>query len=113
MPDKNEFTESELEAVTMVFKQYETGVREACIDVKDLLPALVSLGLNMMEQEVTDMTNTIARDGLVFFPDFCKVVLNKYREEDQEQFSQIMFKVQIDIDIGHHQYRKTDCRFFQ
>ena len=52
MPDKNEFTESELEAVTMVFKQYETGVREACIDVKDLLPALVSLGLNMMEQEV-------------------------------------------------------------
>ena len=93
MPDKNEFTESELEAVTMVFKQYETGVREACIDVKDLLPALVSLGLNMMEQEVTDMTNTIARDGLVFFPEFCKVVLNKYREEDQEQFSQIMFKV--------------------
>ena len=52
MPDKNEFTESELEAVTMVFKQYETGVREACINVKDLLPALVSLGLNMMEQEV-------------------------------------------------------------
>ena len=29
-----EFTESELEAVTMVFKQYETGLREACIDVK-------------------------------------------------------------------------------
>ena len=63
-----EFTESELEAVTTVFKQYETGLREACIDVKDLLPALVSLGLNMMEQEVIDMTNTVARNGLVFFP---------------------------------------------
>ena len=61
-----EFTESELEAVTMVFKHYETGLREACIDVKDLLPALVSLGLNMMEQEVIDMTNTVARNGLVF-----------------------------------------------
>ena len=52
MAGQTEFTESELEAVTMVFKQYETGVREACINVKDLLPALVSLGLNMMEQEV-------------------------------------------------------------
>ena len=29
-----EFTETELEAVTTVFKQYETGLREACIDVK-------------------------------------------------------------------------------
>ena len=88
-----EFTDSELEAVTMVFKQYETGLREACIDVKDLLPALVSLGLNMMEQEVIDMTNTIARGGLVYFPEFCTVVLKKFREEDEEQFAQIMFKV--------------------
>ena len=55
MTHKEEFTEKELEDVTMVFKQYETGVREACIDVKDLLPALVSLGLNMMEQEVPDI----------------------------------------------------------
>ena len=86
-------TAGEMEMVMSTFKQYEVSLRGACIDVKDLLPALVSLGLNMMEQEVTDMTNTIARDGLVFFPDFCKVVLNKYREEDQEQFSQIMFKV--------------------
>ena len=52
MAGQTDFTESELEAVTMVFKQYETGVREACINVKDLLPALVSLGLNTMEQEV-------------------------------------------------------------
>ena len=86
-------TAGEMEMVMSTFKQYEVSLRGACIDVKDLLPALVSLGLNMMEQEVTDMTNTIARDGLVFFPEFCKVVLNKYREEDQEQFSQIMFKV--------------------
>ena len=63
--------------------------------LKDLLPALVSLGLNMMEQEVIDMTNTVARNGLVYFPEFCAVVLKKFREEDEEQFSQIMFKVGI------------------
>ena len=101
--DQERLTQGEMEMVMSTFKQYEVSLRGACIDVKDLLPALVSLGLNMMEQEVTDMTNTIARDGLVFFPDFCKVVLNKYREEDQEQFSQIMFKVYIDIDIGRNQ----------
>ena len=34
MPPKEEFTSSELEMVISVFKQYETGLREACIDVK-------------------------------------------------------------------------------
>merc|ERR1712150_354746 len=47
----------------------------------------------MGEQEVIDMTNTIARNGLVYFPEFCAVVLKKFREEDEEQFSQIMFKM--------------------
>ena len=60
---------------------------------KDLLPALVALGLNIMEQEVVDMTNTLARNGLVYFPEFCKVVLDKFREDDDEQFAQVMFKV--------------------
>ena len=35
--------------------------------------------IQVMEQEVIDMTNAIARDGLVFFPDFCSVVLMKFR----------------------------------
>jgi hypothetical protein len=30
----NEFTAGELEVVTTVFRQYETGLREACIDAK-------------------------------------------------------------------------------
>ena len=34
MPPKNDFTQCELEMVMAVFKQYETGLREACIDVK-------------------------------------------------------------------------------
>ena len=34
MPPKEEFTAGEMEMVMSVFKQYETGLREACIDVK-------------------------------------------------------------------------------
>jgi hypothetical protein len=33
------------------------------------------------------------QDGLIFFPEFCRVVLRKFREEDEEQFAQVMFKV--------------------
>ena len=47
--------------------------------------------------KVIDMTNTVARNGLVYFPEFCAVVLKKFREEDEEQFSQIMFKVSDSI----------------
>ena len=64
-----------------------------CFSFKDLLPALVALGLNIMEQEVVDMTNTLAKNGLVYFPEFCRVVLAKFREDDDEQFAQVMFKV--------------------
>ena len=58
-----------------------------------MLPALKSLGLNTMEQEVIDLTNTVARNGLIFFPEFCDIVLQRFREDDEEQFAQIMFKV--------------------
>ena len=34
MPPKETLTEGEMEAVTVVFKQYETGLREACITAK-------------------------------------------------------------------------------
>ena len=46
-----------------------------------------------MEQEVIDMTNTIARNGLIFFPEFCQIVLKKFREDDESEFAQVMFKV--------------------
>ena len=45
------------------------------------------------------MTNTIARNGLVYFPEFCAVVLKKFREEDEEQFAQIMFKVTFQMTL--------------
>ena len=40
-----------------------------------------------------DLTNTVARNGLIFFPEFCDIVLQRFREDDEEQFAQIMFKV--------------------
>jgi Ca2+-binding EF-hand superfamily protein len=51
------------------------------------------LGLNPLEQEVLDLTNEVARNGFIFFPEFCSIVHRKYREEDQSVFRQIMFKV--------------------
>jgi Ca2+-binding EF-hand superfamily protein len=53
------------------------------------------LGLNPTDQEVVDMPNYIAKDGLIYFPEFCHLVLGRIREEpeDEEQFRQNMFKV--------------------
>ena len=69
------------------------------------------LGLNPLEQEILDLTNEIARNGFIYFPEFCQIVTKKYREEDDKLFRQNMFKVglgtppllkkiQIHIDIN-------------
>ena len=52
------------------------------------------LGLNPMEQEIIDLTNNIVKNGFIYFPEFCKVIHKKFREDDEELFSQNMFKVQ-------------------
>ena len=52
------------------------------------------LGLNPMEQEIIDLTNNIVRNGYIYFPEFCKVIHEKYRQDDEEIFSQNMFKVE-------------------
>ena len=49
------------------------------------------------EQEIVDVTNEIARNGLIFFPEFCEVVLARFRAEDEEAFRQNMFKVKKNI----------------
>ena len=55
------------------------------------------LGLNPMEQEIIDLTNNIVRNGYIYFPEFCKVIHEKYRQDDEEIFSQNMFKVCMEI----------------
>ena len=52
-----------------------------------------SLGLNPAEQETIDMTNEVGNNGLVYFPDFCKIVLRKHREDYKELLNQALFKV--------------------
>jgi hypothetical protein len=37
-----------------------------------------ALGLNPAEQEVIDMTNEVANNGLVYFPDFCRYLHINY-----------------------------------
>ena len=52
-----------------------------------------ALGLSPTEQEVVDMQCEVEKKGRIFFPDFCNLVLRKFREFDEENFRQIMFKV--------------------
>ena len=81
--------------------------------MQDLHKALKMLGLNPTDQEVVDMPNYIAkydwfqtacrtfiiihRDGLIYFPEFCHLVLGRLREdpEKEEEFNKNMFKVRL------------------
>ena len=60
---------------------------------QDALDAMKALGLNPGEQEMIDMTNEVSINGLIYYPDFCKLVLRKYREENKEVLNQALFKV--------------------
>ena len=65
-------TQTELQAVTTVFRNFESGVRGGTIHPSDLHKAMQMLGLNPTEQEVVDIPNQIARKGLIYFPGFTK-----------------------------------------
>ena len=41
------------------------------------------------------MQNEVEKKGWIFFPDFCKLSLRKFREFDEENFNQELFKVSI------------------
>ena len=56
---------------------------------------MLMLGLNPSDQECVDIPNEFARKGLLYFPDFCDVVLERFRpsKEEEEDFYQHVFKV--------------------
>ena len=58
-----------------------------------------ALGLNPGEQEMIDMTNEVAVNGLVYFPDFCRLVTRKYREDSRELLNQAFFKVILELNM--------------
>ena len=69
-----------------------------------------SLGLSPTEQEVVDMQCEVEKKGRIFFPDFCKLCLRKFREFDEENFRQIMFKVKAYGDIFKFSLTEKNCK---
>ena len=67
-----------------------------------------ALGLNPGEQEMIDMTNEVNVNGLIYYPDFCKIVLRKYREENRDVLNQALFKVCVIIFIEGINYLSTE-----
>ena len=44
--------------------------------------------------DVTSSFNSqVNINGLIYYPDFCRLVLRKYREENREVLNQALFKV--------------------
>lgn len=74
---------------------YETGLREATIYPKDLLVAMKALGLNPTETEIQDLINEVERNGFIYYPAFCRVIMRKLREDDEENFRRELFRTMV------------------
>ena len=46
----------------------------------------------------------VEKKGVIYFEDVCKLILRKFREDDESEFIKIMFKVGL---ILHHNLRHT------
>ena len=53
------------------------------------------LGLNPTESEIQDLINEAERNGYIYYPAFCKIIMRKYREEPEEAFSQELFRTLV------------------
>ena len=66
---------------------------------------LVAISISLDDQ-VMDIPNKISKRGLIYFPDFCQLVLEKFRGDavEEEIFRQNMFKVfnQLRLDENEH-----------
>ena len=76
------------------------------------MSALHSLGISPTEQEVIDMQNEVERKGKIFFPDFCKLSLRKFREFDENNFRQELFKVRLVLNHILSKYKLLIIRIF-
>jgi len=110
-------TDDELEQISAVFHQYETGVRSGRIRSVDLLSCMKSVGMNPSEQELLDMINEVEKKGVIYFEDVCKLILRKFREDDESEFIKIMFKHLCGTDPHPVQFRakkyKLEQRFME
>ncbi len=46
------------------------------------------LGLNPTETETQDLINEVEVNGVISYSDFCRVVMRKFRDDDEENFYQ-------------------------
>jgi hypothetical protein len=53
---------------------------------QDLAIAMKKLGLNPTETEIQDLINAVEVNGLVYYQDFCRIIVRKFREDDEENF---------------------------
>ena len=61
------------------------------------------LGLNPTESEIQDLINEVERNGFIYYPAFCKVIMRKFREEPEEAFRQELFRTLV----GSKEYDET------
>jgi calmodulin len=53
------------------------------------------LGLNPTESEIQDLINEVERNGFIYYPAFCKVIMRKFRDEPEEAFRQELFRTLV------------------
>ena len=46
------------------------------------------LGLNPTETEIQDLINEVEMNGYIYYPEFCRIIMRKMREDDEENFHQ-------------------------
>ena len=62
---------------------------------QDLAVAMKALGLNPTETEIQDLINEVERNGFIYYPAFCRVIMRKLREDDEENFRRELFRVLV------------------
>ena len=55
---------------------------------QDLATAMKKLGLNPTETEIQDLINEVEMNGYIYYPEFCRIIMRKMREDDEENFHQ-------------------------
>ena len=53
------------------------------------------LGLNPTETEIQDLINEVERNGFIYYPAFCRIIMRKFREDPEETFHQELFRTLV------------------
>ena len=60
--------------------------------LQDLATAMKKLGLNPTETEIQDLINEVEMNGYIYYPEFCRIIMRKMREDDEENFHQELYR---------------------